>query len=98
MFLLSSLFAWQEFKEGHGVRHDILKWEPGDGGYHLHVFSNTCEWVGASSFMLFIVSYFKEFQEVVVVTKCSSRHDYETASTSCLSKSDESLEELHDSP
>ena len=85
-FLISSLFAYQEFKEGQG-EHNMLEWKPGDSGYHLHVVSNVCEWIGASSFVLFILSYFNEFQEVEIVTKCSSR--YQQQELESLTKCDE---------
>ena len=88
------MFAYQEFKENHSG-HDILKWKQGDGGYDLHVFSNVWEWVGTSSFILFIMSYFKEFQEVHVVTKCLSRNRHAEFERETL-KSEE-IDDLPDS-
>ena len=72
LFLMLSLFAYQEFKESHPA-HTILQWDQEDGGYDLHVFSNVSEWIGASCFLLFMVSYFNEFQEIHIVTKCTPR-------------------------
>ncbi len=89
LFLLSSLFAYQEFKDSHPT-HTVLQWDKEDGGYDLHVFSNVSEWIGASCFLLFIISYFNEFQEINIVTKCIPRR-----SNNCV-KSTES-EELQDS-
>jgi hypothetical protein len=73
LFLLFSLLAYQEFKDSQPA-HSILQWDKDDGGYNLHVFSNVSEWIGASCFLLFLVSYFNEFQEINVVTKCIPRN------------------------
>ena len=72
LFLLFSLLSYQEFKDSDPT-HSILQWDQEDGGYNLHVFSNVSEWIGASCFLLFLVSYFKEFQEINIVTKCIPR-------------------------
>ena len=72
LFLLFSLLSYQEFKDSHST-HSILQWDQEDGGYNLHVFSNVSEWIGASCFLLFLASYFNEFQEINIVTKCIPR-------------------------
>ena len=79
LFLLSSLFAYEEFKESQPA-HTILQWDKNDGGYNLHVFSNVSEWIGASCFLLFMVSYFNEFQEISIVNKCIPRSSNDTES------------------
>ena len=86
LFLMFSLISFAEFKDSH-PSHTILRWNQNDGGYELHVFSNVCEWIGASCFLLFLVSYLKEFQEVQIVTKCISK------SLSSLKSTEEELEE-----
>ena len=90
LFLLFSLFAYEEFEESN-PDHSILQWNQKDGGYNLHVFSNVCEWIGASCFLLFLVSFFNEFQEINVVTKCIPRNP------SCSKSTETELEELHGS-
>ena len=80
LFLLFSLIAYQQFEESNPT-HTILQWDKDDGGYNLHVFSNVSEWIGASSFLLFLASYFKEFQEIQILPKCIPRSSNNIKST-----------------
>lgn len=88
LFLLFSLFAYEEFEDSHPT-HTILQWDQKDGGYNLHVFSNVSEWIGVTCFLLFLVSYFNEFQEINIVTKCIPR------SSNCIESVE--LEKLQES-
>jgi hypothetical protein len=43
---------------------DPRKWYPEDGGWEMHVASTVSEWIVATSFCVFILSFVREFQKI----------------------------------
>jgi predicted cobalt transporter CbtA len=41
---------------------DPRKWYPEDGGWEMHVASTVSEWIVATSFCIYILSFVREFQ------------------------------------
>ena len=42
----------------------MRKWYPEDGGFQLHVASTASEWIMASVFNVFILTFVREFQKI----------------------------------
>ena len=45
---------------------DPRKWYPKDGGWEMHVVSTVSEWIVATSFCVYILSYVQEFRTVSI--------------------------------
>ncbi|RWS29582.1 transmembrane protein-like protein [Leptotrombidium deliense] len=55
-------YAFSKMKPGR----DPTKWQPDDGGYHLHVASSICEWISAMSLDFFILTFVREMHRISI--------------------------------
>eukprot|EP00794_Sanderia_malayensis_P006973 gene6973-7758_t len=72
-FFTASTYGYQAFIKNNRHHHHIDHWMKGDGGYFLHVLSNTAEWVSLFSFLGLALSFFNEFQAVVMSVECHEK-------------------------
>ena len=82
LFLTLSLVVFLAFQlksnwEWDRVRPDYqflakLKWSPKDPGYVYHVISSLAEWSMWATFLLFCLTFLREFQQVVITSDISS--------------------------
>ncbi|CAG0883191.1 unnamed protein product [Darwinula stevensoni] len=61
-FFISSICGTLARLQFHGK--NMRKWYPEDGGFQLHVASTASEWVMASAFNVFILTFVREFQKI----------------------------------
>ncbi|KDR23377.1 hypothetical protein L798_05340, partial [Zootermopsis nevadensis] len=59
-FILLSITGVISHLQFHGK--DPRKWYPEDGGWEMHVASTVSEWIVATSFCIYILSFVREFQ------------------------------------
>ena len=45
---------------------DPRKWYPEDGGWEMHVASTVSEWIVATSFCVYILSFVQEFRTIKI--------------------------------
>jgi hypothetical protein len=45
---------------------DPRKWYPEDGGWEMHVASTVSEWIVATSFCVYMLSFVQEFRTVII--------------------------------
>ena len=57
----------------YNSHHAVAQWVPGDLGYLLHVVSNSSEWMCGMFIMSYALTYFEEFQQVVLLIDCQER-------------------------
>jgi len=66
LYLVASVISYQMFlKDNHN--HSTSLWQPHDGGYRLHVVSNAAEWTSFALLIILALSYFDEFQQVILL-------------------------------
>ncbi len=71
-FFTASTYGYQAFvKRSH--HHRIDHWMAGDGGYALHILSNTAEWLSLFAFLGMSLSFFNEFQAVMMSVECREK-------------------------
>lgn len=71
-FFTASTYGYQAFvKKNH--HHHIDHWMASDGGYVLHVLSNTAEWISLFSILGLTLSFFGEFQAVSMSVECKEK-------------------------
>ena len=46
----------------HATRKEL--WQPGDSGYQMHLISSISEWTTAIMFLLYFLSFYKEFDQI----------------------------------
>lgn len=66
IYLITSIISYQSFlKNNH--KHSTALWQPKDGGYELHVVSNAAEWASFGMLIILALTYFDEFQQVILL-------------------------------
>ena len=66
VYLVTSVVSYQLFvKNSHN--HSTPQWQPQDGGYRLHVASNAAEWASFGFLIILALTYFDEFQQVILL-------------------------------
>ncbi|XP_058950020.1 DNA damage-regulated autophagy modulator protein 2 [Pocillopora verrucosa] len=58
------------YKEQHNNKSDMapeLKWKKTDDGYNAHLASTFSEWLMSICFLLYFLTYFREFQKINVI-------------------------------
>ncbi|XP_057313353.1 DNA damage-regulated autophagy modulator protein 1-like [Hydractinia symbiolongicarpus] len=70
-YFITSAISYQYFESSR--HHNIAHWMPSDGGYTLHVISNGSEWFCVVIILLFAITYFDEFQQVMLLIDCQEK-------------------------
>lgn len=66
LYLVTSIISYELFvKNNH--HHSTSLWQPRDGGYELHVLSNSAEWASFGFLIILALTYFDEFQQVILL-------------------------------
>ena len=62
--IASRYIAIDEWNKGkhHASKKEL--WQPGDSGYEMHLISSITEWVTALIFLLYFLSFYKEFDQI----------------------------------
>ena len=72
VFFTAAAYGWILFQqENHN--HSVNQWMPGDGGYSLHVLSNSAEWLALVAFLCLSLTFFGEFQKVNLSVECREK-------------------------
>uniref|UniRef100_A0A8C5PYB6 DNA damage regulated autophagy modulator 1 n=1 Tax=Leptobrachium leishanense TaxID=445787 RepID=A0A8C5PYB6_9ANUR len=51
-------------------------WQPSDEGYQIHLVSAICEWIVAFGFVMYFLTYIRDFQCVSLTITMEIHHDY----------------------
>lgn len=72
LYFVSSVVSFHFYNKGKHY-HSVALWGPEDDGYILHVISNAAEWFSFLLMTLFAVTYFDEFQQVILIIDCQEK-------------------------
>ncbi|XP_012558090.1 DNA damage-regulated autophagy modulator protein 1 [Hydra vulgaris] len=70
--VVTSILSYEIFIN-YNLQHTIAQWVPGDFGYLIHIVSNSSEWLSAMFIIIYVLTYFEEFQHVVLLIDCQER-------------------------
>lgn len=76
--LLHGIFdrtATRKREEFDKVKHSFGKWKPGYAGYSDRTVSDVAEWITVLSLVAYALTFFKEFQSVVIDINCHQREN-----------------------
>ena len=72
LYFVSSIVSFHFYNNGTHY-HSVALWGPETDGYILHVISNAAEWFSFLLMILFAVTYFDEFQQVILIIDCQKK-------------------------
>lgn len=73
VYLITSAIASFNFRRYQEDYDTIAHLQPGDDGYNLHVISNSSEWLSFLFIMSLTLTFFDEFQQVIMMIDCQEK-------------------------
>lgn len=63
----------EQYKNMSNIKSEF-KWKETDDGYNAHLASTFCEWLMTICFLLFFLTYFREFQKINVIIQVQPKN------------------------
>lgn len=73
VYLVTSAISSFNFRRDQETYDSISHLQPGDDGYTLNVVSNSSEWLSFLFVMSLSLTYFDEFQQVIMIIDCQEK-------------------------
>ena len=73
VYFVTAAISSYNFRKHHQSYNSLASLEPGDQGYTLHVVSNASEWLAFFNIMALSLTYFEEFQQVIMLIDCQEK-------------------------